>query len=77
MYAMLGTRPDLAFTISTLSKYCSNPAPKHANTAQRTLQYLLKTINVGITFGGQENPAIQEAVGGPIITRITSFTDAD
>ena len=27
MYAMLGTRPDLAFTVSTLSKYCINPGP--------------------------------------------------
>jgi hypothetical protein len=77
MYIMLGTRPDLAFTISTLSKYCSNPAPEHACAAQRTLRYLQKTIYVGITYGGQENPAILEAVGGPIITGITGFTDAD
>ena len=27
MYAMLGTRLDLAFTVSTLSKYCINLGP--------------------------------------------------
>jgi hypothetical protein len=30
MYAMLGTRLDLAFTVSTLSKYCINLGPQHA-----------------------------------------------
>jgi hypothetical protein len=77
MYGMLGSRPDLAFTISTLSKYCSNPTSEHAIAAKRTLRYLRKTINVGITFRGQENPAIQEATGGPTTTGITGFTDSD
>ena len=77
MYAMLGTRPDLAFTVSTLSKYCSNPTPEHALAVRRTLRYLRKTINVGITYGGQENLAIQEAIDGLITTGITSFTDSD
>ena len=30
MYVMLGTRPDLAHSISTLSKFCTNPSPDHA-----------------------------------------------
>jgi len=79
MYAMLGTRPDLAFTVSTLSKYCSNPTPEHAIAAKRTLRYLRKTINVGIIFKGQENPAIAEAIAGasPTTTGITGFTDSD
>jgi hypothetical protein len=77
MYAMLETRPDLAFTVSTLSKYCSNPTPEHAIVAKRTLRYLRKTINVGITYRGQENPAIQEATGGPTTAGITEFTDSD
>jgi hypothetical protein len=91
MYAMLGTRPDLTFTISTLSKYCSNPTPEHAIAAKRTLRYLRKTINVGITFRGQENPAIAEAGteagteagieagarASPTTTGITGFTDSD
>jgi hypothetical protein len=85
MYAMLRTRPDLAFTVSTLSKYCSNPTPEHAIAAKRTLRYLRKTINVGITFRGQENPAIAEAIAGagagartsPTTTGITGFTDSD
>jgi hypothetical protein len=77
MYAMLGTWPDLAFTVSMLSKYCSNPALEHAIAVQRTLRYLRKTATIGITYGGQENLAILEAVGSLIITRITGFIDSD
>jgi len=78
MYAMLGTWPDLAFTVFTLSKYCFNPTPKHAITAKRTLQYLRKTINASITFKGQENLAIAKAIAraSPTSTRITGFTDS-
>jgi hypothetical protein len=78
MYAMLGSQLDLAFLISTLSKYCSNPTPEHVSLAQRTLWYLQKTIDVGITFGGQENPAVTDATAGTSSTTgITGFTDAD
>ena len=83
MYTMLETWPDLAFTVSTLLKYCSNPTPEHAIAAKRTLRYLQKTINVGITFRGQENPAIAKAIArtgtgtSPTTTGITGFTDSD
>jgi hypothetical protein len=79
MYGMLRTRPDLAFTISALSKYCSNPTSEHAIAANRTLRYLQKTINVGITFRGQKNLAIAKAVAraSPTTTGITGFTDSD
>jgi len=80
MYAMLATRPDLAFTVSTLSKYCSNPTPKHAITALRVLRYLRKTLRVGITFSGQSNPAIADVTDvtdNQLSTRITGFTDSD
>lgn len=29
MYLMVCTRPDLAYVVSTLSRYMSNPGPKH------------------------------------------------
>ena len=77
MYMMLGTRPDLAFTVSTLSKYCSNPTPEHSIAVQRALQYLQKTSKIGITYNGQQNPAVTEVIDGPISTGITGFTDSD
>jgi hypothetical protein len=84
MYAMLGTRPDLAFTVSTLSKYCINPGPQHAQVVQRVLRYLKKTLDYGITFGGTLNPAVDEAIRqekllakGLTGTTAFGFTDSD
>src|SRR5438045_5288626 len=77
MYMMLGTRPDLAFMVSTLSKYCSNPTPEHSIAVQRALRYLWKTSKIGITYNGQQNPAVTEVIDGPISTGITGFTDSD
>ena len=31
MYAMLGTRPDLATAVSVVSKYLDKPKPTHSN----------------------------------------------
>ena len=91
MYAMLGTRPDLAYPISTLSKFCTNPSYEHASAAQRIFRYLWKTTNVGITLGGIENDkessnieAIERALKdsntgtlGKGLTGILGFTDSD
>jgi hypothetical protein len=62
MYAMLGTQLDLAFTVSTLSKYCINLGLLHAQVVQRVFRYLRKTLDYGITFGGTPNLAINEAI---------------
>ena len=43
MYAMLGTRLDLAFAVSTLSQHCINLSPQHAQTVRRVLRYLKRT----------------------------------
>ncbi len=77
MFAMLGTRPELGFPISTLSKYCINPTPEHSVAVQRVLRYLDKTVDVGITFNGQHNPVIDEALGNSDLTGLFGFTDSD
>jgi hypothetical protein len=80
MYAMLGTRPDLAFIVSTLSKYCSNPTPEHSIAALRVLRYFRKTTDIGITYSGQENPIVDEALRNSTslrITGLTGFSDSD
>jgi hypothetical protein len=37
MYAMTGTRPDIAYTVRTLSKYNDNPGELHWKAAKRAL----------------------------------------
>ena len=50
MYAMLGTRPDIAFAITTLSQFSSNPGPAHWNALKRVMRYLAGTREQCITY---------------------------
>jgi hypothetical protein len=44
------TRPDLAFTISKLSQYLSNPSVLHMQAAKHALRYIQGTLDHGICF---------------------------
>ena len=52
MYAMTATRPDLAFTMSKLSKFFDKPTEVHANAATRILHYLKDAASKGIMSDG-------------------------
>ena len=52
MYAMLGTRPDLAFAVSVVSRYAHNPTSKHWGAVKRIFAYLKGTVNMELTFQG-------------------------
>lgn len=44
------TRPDLAYATSRLARAAKNPGPQDLAMMQRTLRYLLGTIEYGITY---------------------------
>jgi len=50
MYAMVCTRPDLAYTLSRLSKFMANPATRHMTAARHALRYLCDTQNACIHY---------------------------
>ncbi|CAM8881378.1 unnamed protein product [Rhodiola kirilowii] len=50
MYAMLCTRPDLAFAISVLSRFMSNPGENHWLGMKYLLRYLSSTTNIGLMY---------------------------
>jgi hypothetical protein len=79
MYVMLGTRPDLAYAVSTLSQFSINPGPEHAQAIKRVLRYLQKTVNLGILYGGTQNLAVEEALQnlGLVGINTIGFTDSD
>ena len=64
MYAAIGTRPDIAFAVSTLSQFLENPGEIHWEAVKRVFRYLLGTKNWRLTFGGEQHPLI-------------GYTDAD
>lgn len=45
MYLSVGTRPDISFSVSKLSKYLDNPSNEHWLLAKRILRYLKGTID--------------------------------
>ena len=52
MYAMLGTRPDIAFAITALSQFSTNPGHLHWLALKRVLRYLRGTMDHKLTYGG-------------------------
>ena len=48
MYLMSCTRPDIAYTVSRLSRYTSNPSADHWKAIVRVLRYLRYTRNYGL-----------------------------
>ena len=64
MYAMLGTRPNIAFAVSVVSRYGSNPTPAHWIAVKRILRYLRGTVNLELIY--QED-----------LSSLTGYTDSD
>ncbi len=64
MYITTTTRPEIAFAVGQVSKFCQNPGAAHWNAVKRILSYLAGTINHGLCFGG----------GSPTTA---GYTDAD
>jgi hypothetical protein len=64
MYAMLGTRPDIAYSVSVVSRFCANPTETHMKAAKRIMRYLQGTLNLKLVFSGG-------------LSHLTGFSDAD
>jgi len=50
MYAALGSRPDIAFSVTALSRYNVQPLEMHATAATRVLRYLKTTARFPIHY---------------------------
>ena len=50
MYAMLGTRPDIAYAVSVVSRYASNPTEAHWRLVVRILRYLRTSCHFQLCY---------------------------
>ncbi|MBW0580840.1 hypothetical protein O181_120555 [Austropuccinia psidii MF-1] len=52
------TRPDLAYTVGTLSQFLEKPSLSHWSAFKRALKYLRKTKDLGLTYNMNGSPDI-------------------
>ncbi|KAJ9535627.1 hypothetical protein OSB04_un001233 [Centaurea solstitialis] len=55
MYAMLCTRPDVAYSVSVTSRYQQNPGELHWVAVKNILKYLRRMKDMFLVFGGSED----------------------
>ena len=64
MYAMICTRPDIAYAVGVVSRYMSNPGKKHWEAVKGIMRYLNGTRKMCICFGSKGSD-------------VEGYTDAD
>ncbi|KAM1779442.1 hypothetical protein PS1_041186 [Malus domestica] len=65
MYAMICTKPDIAYAVSITSRYQSNPRSEHWAAVKTVLKYLRRTKDMFLVYGGATK------------LRVEAYTDAD
>lgn len=60
MYLMLGTRPDLAYTIGYLSRFLEKPSQENIIGVKRVFRYLAGSLNKGIVYDSNSKKEILE-----------------
>ncbi|GAA5914055.1 Ty1/Copia family ribonuclease HI [Sporobolomyces salmoneus] len=67
MYAMLGTRPDIAHAVGVLGCHSANPGPLHWAAVVHVLRYLKGTLDYGLEFNPDNSP----------LTGFKAYSDSD
>jgi hypothetical protein len=52
MYTMLGTRPDIVYTVLIVSRFAANLDQSYKTAVTQILRYLQKTVNYVLVFKG-------------------------
>jgi hypothetical protein len=76
LYLANTTRPDIAYAVSVLSQFISDPSDDHWRGAKRVLRYLKSSVDLGLMFKSSDATVTgyAAAVCGK---QVTGYTDAD
>ena len=55
LYVAVISRPDIAFTVSRLTHFLTNPSAAHQRAADQVLRYLYRTRGYALRFGGEDD----------------------
>ncbi len=53
MWPAIHSRPDLAYSVGVLSRFCRSPGPVHVELVKHVLRYVSGTLELGLTFDGE------------------------
>jgi hypothetical protein len=70
MYAMVGTRPDLAYPLSVLGRFAASPDTFHLAMAKQVLRYVKSTLTLKLKFPGTKS-------SGSTSPLLCDFVDSD
>lgn len=54
MYAMILTRPDIAYIVSVVIRFMPNPSKEHWRVVKWILRYMKRTSSYGMLYGGKK-----------------------
>jgi len=49
-----GTRPDIAYAVSQVARFCENPGKEHWEAVQRIFRYLVGTMDYGLQYSSSD-----------------------
>ena len=58
LYLMIGTRPDIAFAVTHLSQFSTNPIKDHYKAAQHVCRYLIGTHDYKLVYTQEEDKGL-------------------
>ncbi|GFY57817.1 integrase core domain protein [Trichonephila inaurata madagascariensis] len=58
MYLMVGTRPDIAYSVGFLSRSLENPSSEDIVRVKRVFRYIAGTVGYGITYRATETKGV-------------------
>lgn len=63
MYSMISTRPDLAYSLSMVSRFMSNPGLAHRQALKWILRYLRSSMGLGLLYKKYEEKDDDNIIG--------------
>ena len=58
LYLMIGTQPDIAFAVTHLSQFSTNPTKEHYKAAQHICHYLVGTHDYKLVYTCEEDKGL-------------------
>ena len=77
MYLMIGSRPDIAYSVSIVSRYTEKPTIQHWNAVKQIFRYVKGSSDIYIRYGGPSSTITISPTITSTNSVITAYYNAD